>query len=403
MRIAFLTTEFVTEPQFSGGLANYLLRTCLSLMELGHSPTVFVISEKANAFLYRSIQVHQIKYSPPPILKSIDGITFKKFTRFLWMIGSARTIAKALNIENRKTPFDIVQSTSYKGTSLFVNPNIPSVVRISGIQQLLREAYGKPSNFVEKMVEWLELVAIKRAQGVYAPSKLIADRLGLVLGQHIKVIQPPFFLDTQNLDWTLYENALRKKSYLLFFGTIGLLKGCKTIAQILEPVLLSNPGLYFVFVGKSTKYNGLPMMEYILQKARSVRRRVLHFESMHHEALYPIIKNARAVILPSRIDNFPNTCLEAMHFGQIVVGTLGTSFEELIDDGVSGFLCVPDDPESLLKVTQKALSLSNPQREIISKNAKNRIAALRPQNIIPGLIQFYKSVIYEKFSFQPGK
>jgi glycosyltransferase involved in cell wall biosynthesis len=140
------------------------------------------------------------------------------------------------------------------------------------------------------------------------------------------------------------------------------------------------------------------MMEYIFDKAGSERHRVLHFESMRHEALYPIIKNAHAVILPSRIDNFPNTCLEAMYFGQIVVGTRGTSFEQLIDDGVSGFLCPPDDPKSLLKVTQKALNLSNLQREAMSKNAKNRIAALSPEKVIPELIHFYKSVIQRKFS-----
>lgn len=48
MRIAFLTTEFVNESNFSGGLANYLLRVCLGLKELGHKPKVFVITDLTN-------------------------------------------------------------------------------------------------------------------------------------------------------------------------------------------------------------------------------------------------------------------------------------------------------------------------------------------------------------------
>jgi glycosyltransferase involved in cell wall biosynthesis len=403
MRIAFLSTEFITERDFSGGLANYLLRICLSLMKLGHNPTVFVTSEKASVFSYNGIQVRQIKYRPPLPLKSVDCITFRKFTRFLWIIGSARTIAKALNRENRKSPFDIVQAASFRCTNLFVSRKIPTVVRISSFEPLLREAYEKPRGIAQRMVECVELQAIKKADGVYAPSRLLAEKIGSTLKQGIKVLEPSFVIDSDNLDWSIYDDKLKKKSYLLFFGTIGVLKGCGTIAEILESLLSSEPDLYFVFVGKTTEYCGRSMMEHIWEKAASNRQRVLHFSPLNHEALYPIIKNSKAVLLPSRIDNIPNTCLEAMYFGQIVVGTKGTSFEELIDDGVSGFLCPPDDPQSLLTVTQKALSLSSLERETMSKNAKNRIVSLSPEKIVPELIHFYKSVIEQKFSVPGGK
>jgi glycosyltransferase involved in cell wall biosynthesis len=106
-----------------------------------------------------------------------------------------------------------------------------------------------------------------------------------------------------------------------------------------------------------------------------------------------MIQQAVAIILPSRIDNFPNTCLEAMYFGKIVVGTRGTSFEGIIEDGVSGFLCLPDNQESLLTVTRKVLGLSHEQRERISENAKIRVAKLSPERVVPKLIAFYESVL----------
>jgi len=172
-----------------------------------------------------------------------------------------------------------------------------------------------------------------------------------------------------------------------------LLKGCKTIADILNPLLSRNPGLYFVFVGAVENYLDKSMMEYVWERAGSTRNRVLYLKPIHHEALYPIIENSLGVILPSRIDNFPNTCLEAMYFGQIVVGTRGASFEPLIDDRSSGFLCMPDDPQSLLHTIQRALYLTKEERATISENAKSRILNLSPEKTATTLIKFYEHVL----------
>jgi glycosyltransferase involved in cell wall biosynthesis len=47
------------------------------------------------------------------------------------------------------------------------------------------------------------------------------------------------------------------------------------------------------------------------------------------------------VVTPSRVDNCPNTCLEAQALGKIVIGTRQSSLEELVDHGVTGFLAEP--------------------------------------------------------------
>ena len=393
MRIAFLTPEFVTEPTFSGGLANYLLRTCLALRQFGHDPAVFVLSKRGDSFFHRGIEVHRAQSRRPSVVAIADTLTFGRFAYLLRIVSSAMVLAKAFRGSHGGNPFDIVQAASYQATNLFISRKLASVVRISSFEPLMREAYEKKAGVAQRMVEWLELLAIRRADGVYAPSNFIAGKVPLAAKQPIKVIGPPFLLDTHDLDWSTYERHLEGKSYLLFFGSIGVLKGCKAIAEILEQVLLDNHELYFVFVGKTTRYQDQSMIDYIREKAGPVSDKVLWIDEVSHDALYPIIEKAKAIILPSRVDNLPNTCLEAMHFGKIVLGTRGTSFEEIIDDGISGFLCLPDRPDSLLAAIRRILGLSQEEGERISQNAKARLARLSPERVVPELICFYESVL----------
>ena len=121
---------------------------------------------------------------------------------------------------------------------------------------------------------------------------------------------------------------------------------------------------------------------------------MLYLGRLTHQELYPVIKNSQAVVLPSRVDNFPNTCIEAMAQGRIVVGTQGASFEQLIEDGKSGFLCKIDDSPSLLTAIEKALALTYTKKLEMGKKAKDRIKGLSPDIAVQNLLNVYQEVIY---------
>lgn len=77
------------------------------------------------------------------------------------------------------------------------------------------------------------------------------------------------------------------------------------------------------------------------------------------------------MVLPSRLDNFPNTCIEAMALGKVVVGTYKTSFEQLIDPNVSGLLCEHSNPQSLIKSINDGLLMNEGEKEIMGEKLKN--------------------------------
>ena len=97
--------------------------------------------------------------------------------------------------------------------------------------------------------------------------------------------------------------------------------------------------------------------------------------------------------MPSRIDNLPNSCIEAMAMGKIVIGTKGASFDQLIVDKTNGFLVNIDNADELLKKIEEILCLSDDYISEIGEQARERIKSMSPQIIENRLINFYNQTI----------
>lgn len=130
-------------------------------------------------------------------------------------------------------------------------------------------------------------------------------------------------------------------------------------------------------------------MDRVFRHAAEYADRVLWIPAQPHETLYPIIARACAVVLPSRIDNFPNACIEAMALERIVIGTRGNGFEQLITDGESGFLCEVDDAAGLLATIERVLALTSDTSRSIGRRAEERIRILAPENTVSALLDCY--------------
>ena len=97
--------------------------------------------------------------------------------------------------------------------------------------------------------------------------------------------------------------------------------------------------------------------------------------------------------MPSRIDNMPNTCIEAMAMGKIVVGTRGASYEQLIEDGRNGFLIEIDSREGLKNAIYRIEVLTKEERKVIESEARKTTERFNAENVYYQLMSFYKTVI----------
>ena len=62
---------------------------------------------------------------------------------------------------------------------------------------------------------------------------------------------------------------------------------------------------------------------------------------------------ADALLLPSRLEGFGYVVAEAMACKLPVITTNGTSLPELVEDGFSGKLCTPNDPEAFAAAVRR--------------------------------------------------
>jgi len=397
MRIAFITPEFVTEPYFSGGLANYLHRFSSALAEVGHDVHVLTQSKnRSDSFDFGEVRVHCVKVARRPRwARAVIGGVLNEPEQWLRFGFAAWRTLEALH---RAHPVDVVQIPNYRASGLFVSTlsRIPHVTRLSSFQPEWNRAGGARRRPREVVTEAMELLQLRTSRYIYAPSRVLATAVGAKVGARtVDVIPSPIFIETDDLDPGLYRDRLAGRTYLLFVGRYQRHKGTHLLAEALPAIFEALPNSEAVFAGRDVEFvPGTWMETYIRQCTVGFERRVHLLGELRHEQLYPIIQGARLVVLPSLVDNLPNTMLEAMALGRPVVGTLGASFDEVIEDGVSGFLVPSGDPQALAEKVVEAWN--HPELDGIGNGAREAVGRFHPDVVVPAALEHFQRIANDR-------
>lgn len=416
MHIIFVTTELSTKNNASGGLATFTANIARIFYSNGHKIEVFLVTTKEQdikfdeGIVLRNIYIDKSDWNEYDFISRLyypeDEEKAALNRRELIKVRKAELVRQEIEEINKIDKVDIVHFCNHGAFSMMMNPDIPYVIRISGYLNILFGGANTPNGSIEYadnlpgINDQYEIHAMQKAKHVIAPSKLLADIGRKNIGINPVVLESPFVLLQSGLDYSIFENELKDKKYILFFGGLRYLKGIQVIADIAERFLKEYSDMCLVLSGYNYELrddNGSIMMaaDYVKSKAGDFSDRVLYMGRLVREQLYPIIKNAELCLLPSRIENLPNACIEALSFGKIVVATNGASYEQLIDNRISGFLCERDNPESYLEAINEALNMNAEEKEKMSARALEVTKRLEPQRIYCQYLDFYEKVIRE--------
>ena len=288
---------------------------------------------------------------------------------------------------------DVIQFTSLEAIALFYREDIPAVLRLSSYARITFSTFETHSRTEVKVMAMMERMSAGRCRSVFAPCRNTAREFEKDIKRKVHVVETPFVNDVQTYDSTYVDTYLKGKKYALFFGTLYAVKGILVIAKILKDFLKENPEQYFAFIGDVKSINGESPAKILQKAAGEYAERILIGKALPHEQLYPVIRQADFVVMPSLMDNMPNACIEAMYFQRVVIGTDGASFEQLITHGKNGLLCKIGDAEDLLEKMRMAVQMDSEEKEMMGKRARKRVDKLKPEYAVKKLLCLYEYII----------
>ncbi|MCC7066590.1 MAG: glycosyltransferase [Planctomycetes bacterium] len=221
----------------------------------------------------------------------------------------------------------------------------------------------------------IEEEAIRLAPMINSPSQGLRDevlnRLGL--DRDVEIIRYPMELRTGEVLTTAPKQSLAELD-ILYFGRIEPRKGIEELVAAFHEL----PECRLRLIGGDVDYSpyGRSFREHCRRRAPA---NVEFKEPLPRPQLLDLIQHADVCIFPSRFENWPNTCIEAMAAGRVVIGSKHGGMGEMIEDGVSGFLVDGRSSADIVRVFRQDLAGSLGRLDKIGEAAAKRIRVFSEQ------------------------
>lgn len=380
MKVAILSFEYPPETGY-GGIGTYSRNLALGLKEIGIDVHVIAGANSVKNETYLDndgIKITRCRLGRPYSygFHSIGKIGYWCSNR----LENAFTMYKTFkNLHNRYN-FDVVEMPECGAEGLFINnlTTVKSVVKIHTPLYFL----GKYNDAMSKdlrIASYFENAGIKNADTLTSPSRFMANKIknDLNLKNNIHVV--PNGLNIGEIDCKRKENFEFRKNFnipmdsqiILYSGRLEFWKGVSIFEKVIPNVIKEFPNAFFVLAGReSLGYKKNDLIKKL--KELGIMEKVIFLGQVPYDDLLTILTQIDIYVAPSIHDNFPYSCLEAMASSCPIVSTTAGGIPEMIENGKSGILVEPNNPEAFSNAILSFLD-SPKKRFIFGKNARKRV------------------------------
>ena len=402
--ITYITREY--PPSFrAGGIATYVQETANILIRNGWKVTVICASDNTREeSIVNENGVTVIRLSGGDFfLANVEkNLFWLKKLRFFYRFFTYRY--KIRQIIQKLENVSLIEVPEYGAEGIFLlNLKIPLIVRLHGPMFLDRKTLSMKkiafSNLHHYWLGYLELIVVKKAENITSCS----DAMKRWFVEEVEIEQSKIttIYNSITLPESISLPRAKSKNHIVFFaGSILEEKGIGDLVKAIQMLREKGYEINLILAGKMAKY-AHNLQQQLLSKKVSWCKFLGHLSERSELVCY--YQSADVCCFPSWQENLPYVCLEAMSVGAIVIGTTKSGFEEIINEGVSGFLCPPQNATMLAEIVEKALNLSPIKRKIMAKNAIENIKNKFSKKAVQENINYYHLISNSLQRFQNGK
>jgi glycosyltransferase involved in cell wall biosynthesis len=399
-KIAFLTPEYPhAKTGNSGGIGTSIKNIAVGLLAQGCAVRILVYGQKEDTiFEDNGIVVQQIK-----------NIKLKGLS---WLL-TRKKLECIINELYANQEIDLVEAPDWTGITSFIKPKkCPIVIRLNGSDTYF-------CHLDRRRVKWInkfhEKRALQNADGLISVSQFTADLTNQVFGLNKNFTIIPNAIDMSFFDNTVLQTNIpsepvlsagteRSRSRveagdrgLLYFGTLIRKKGLLELPLIFNKVVEKHPEAKLVLVGRDASdiisgntSTWAMMQELFGPKALA---NVGYLGGIPYSEIKKHITQATICVFPTFAEALPVSWLEAMAMQKpIVASDIGWA-NEVIDDGVEGFLVNPKEHEAYANKIVQLLKDTGLQQEF-GINARKKVEQKFSIEIVAKeSLAFYESLI----------
>ncbi len=376
MRVALVAEE---DPGW-GGIGTYTGVLGAALRDLGHDVHLVLRGwEQDSTETADGLIVHRVTVPEPSWRRG----TVAAVSRLSVARESAIFSARVARVVARIGP-DVVEAPEFHAAGLVaglrarVDRRAPPVVaRLHTPSFLTARLAAERPDFDLRACEALEAAGVHCAESITSPSQALTDtvcRRWRLPATRVGVVPNP-------IDDELFAPVTQDAEVagsILVVGRVERNKGQDVLLEALPAIREAVPQAHLRVVGADGG-----AAEQLGRRARELGvSEAIAFEgSVAREELPSAYRSASVSVVPSRFENFPYTCVEAMACGRAVVAARAGGLAEIVADQVDGLLVEPEDPPALAAAVLRLL-LDAAERRRLGRAARARVLSSFAAHIV---------------------
>ncbi len=397
MKHLILCPEFPPAPQPPGGIGTYVVNIAGLLADAGE--TVHVIgrlwegaSKEIEELHGGQLVIHRVPIDQPLLFpgkeavqevrtKEILGLAQWNFLPecFSWQ---ASLLAESL-VEQEG--IDVIEAQEYQAPLYFFQ-----LRRALGYGPKVHPPcfihFHSPLEFIFRYNEWdtgrpdylptkrMEDYTIASADAWLCPSRYLARQVetkyGLSSNAVTVIPYPTGKMSVPERQFEVWENGT-----VCYVGRLEPRKGVIEWVEALLAVADEYLSVHFEFIGADLSYTkSLTMRRFLESRIPSRLKSRFHFRGSHsREKVAKFLAKAKIAVVPSRWENFPNTCIEAMGSGLPVIASKDGGMVELLRDGITGWLAHESGSKGLERALRRALETPPKELAAMGRSAYDEV------------------------------